>query len=102
MEIPDADALIKRCIEKIKANTECPFVLAACISLVCGRRSIELLKTGVFSEATEARGPHACFFTGAAKKKVMCEDKCKIPLLIKFKYLKPALRRVREKIPCEN
>lgn len=102
VEIPDADALIARCVETIKNNTESPFVLAACISLVCGRRSIELLKTGVFSEASEARGEYACFFTGAAKKKVMCDDKCEIPLLIKFKHLKPALRRVREKIPCEH
>lgn len=102
VEIPDADALIEKCIGKLKENTECPFILAACISLVCGRRSIEILKTGVFSEATDRRGAFACFFTGAAKKKVMCEDKCEIPLLIKFKYLKPALRRVRESIPCEN
>lgn len=102
VEIPDADALVESCFQKIKANTECPFVLAACISLVSGRRSIEILKCGAFSEATEARAPYACFFTGAAKKKVVCEDRCEIPLLIKYKYLRLALRRVREKIPCEN
>ncbi|CAN0542104.1 unnamed protein product, partial [Ectocarpus sp. 12 AP-2014] len=77
-------------------------MLAACISLVCGRRSIEILKTGEFSEGTDARGHYSCFFTGAAKKKVVCEDKCEIPLLIKYKYLKHSLRRVRENIPCEN
>ncbi|AAK14589.1 unnamed protein product [Ectocarpus sp. 4 AP-2014] len=102
VEIPDADELVERCIEKIKANTECPFVLAACISLVCGRRSIEILKTGEFSEGTDARGHYSCFFTGAAKKKVVCKDKCEIPLLIKYKYLKHSLKRVRENIPCEN
>jgi len=100
--IEDADALVERCIEKLKENTECPFILAACISLVCGRRSIEVLKTGVFSEGSEARAPYACFFSGAAKKKVVCEDKCEIPCLVKYRYLKHALRRVREKIPCEN
>lgn len=32
----------------------------------------------------------------------MCEDRCEIPLLTKFKYVKAALRRVRELIPCEG
>lgn len=102
IEIPDADALIERCAERIKDGADDPFVLAACLSLVCGRRSIEILKTGVFSEGSEGRSPYACFFTGAAKKKVMCEEKCEIPLLVKYKYLKHALRRVRERIPCEQ
>lgn len=100
--IEDADALVEKCVEKIKTNADCPFILAACISLLCGRRSIEVLKTGIFSEGTEARAPYACFFTGAAKKKVVCEDRCEIPCLVKYRYLKHALRRVREKIPCEN
>lgn len=30
----------------------------------------------------------------------MCDDCCEIPLLVKYKYFKPAVRRVREKIPC--
>lgn len=102
VDIPDADELVERCIKKIKANTECPFMLAACISLVSGRRSIEILKTGEFSEGTSAHAPYSCLFSGAAKKKVVCEDKCEVPLLVKYKYLRHALRRVREKIPCEN
>lgn len=102
VEIPDADALVERCAQRIKENTDCPFILAACLSLVCGRRSIELLKTGAFSEGSSDRSPYSCFFTGAAKKKVVCEDKCEIPLLMKYKYFKHALRRVREKIPCEH
>ena len=101
VDIPDADALLDRCIERIKENKDSVFVIAACLSLVCGRRSIELLKTGNFSEAGEPHAPYNCFFSGAAKKKVPCEDRCEIPLLIKYKYLKPALKRVREKIPCE-
>lgn len=100
--IADADAVLARCVEKIKENKDSVFVLAACLSLVCGRRSIELLKTGEFSEASEIRGPYACIFSGAAKKKKVCEDRCEIPLMIKYKYFKPALRRVREGIPCES
>lgn len=102
IEIPDADALLERCIEKIKENKDSAFVIAACLSLVCGRRSIEILKTGKFSEGSEGHAPYGCFFSGAAKKKVACEDRCEIPLLTKYKYLKTALRRVRELIPCEG
>ena len=102
IEIPDADQLVEKCVEKIKANTECPFMLAACISLVCGRRSIEILKTGDFSEGTGDHSHFSCLFSGAAKKKVVCEDKCEIPLLVKYRYLKHAMRRIRERIPCEN
>lgn len=102
VEIPDADALIERCTERLKKNEDSPFVIAACLSVVCGRRSIELLKTGVFSEGTDARSPYSCFFSGAAKKKGVSDERCEIPILIKYKYLKAALRRVREMIPCEN
>lgn len=34
IEFSDADALIERCIERIKANVDDPFMLAACLSLV--------------------------------------------------------------------
>lgn len=102
VDIPDADDLLQRCVEKIKENKDSVFVIAACLSVVCGRRSIELLKTGVFSEGSETHAPYNCFFSGAAKKKVVCDDRCEIPLLTKFKYIKAALRRVREKLPCEN
>lgn len=102
VDIPDADALLERCVNKIKENKDSVFVIAACLSVVCGRRSIELLKTGNFSEGSEARAPYNCFFSGAAKKKVVCEDRCEIPLLTKFKYLKPALKRLREQVPCEG
>ena len=96
VEIPDADELVQRCIEKIKANTECPFMLAACISLVCGRRSIEILKTGEFSEGTDARGPYSCFFTGAAKKKVVCEGQVRNPAFDQIQILE-TLAEARER-----
>ena len=102
VDIPDADDLLERCIGKIKDNNDSVFIIAACLSVVCGRRSIELLKTGKFTEGSEARAPYSCFFSGAAKKKVVCEDNSEIPLLTKYKYIKQALRRVREKIPCES
>lgn len=102
VDIPDADELLGRCVAKIKENKDSVFIIAACLSVVCGRRSIELLKTGTFSEGSEAHAPYSCFFSGAAKKKVACDDRCEIPLLTKFKYVKPALRRVREKLPCEG
>ncbi|CAM9200100.1 unnamed protein product [Pylaiella littoralis] len=101
IDIRDADALLKRCTRRIKQNSDDPFILAACLSVVSGRRSIEILKSGRFAECG-ARGPMSCLFSGAAKKKVMCDDCREIPLLIKYKYLKPAVKRVREEIPCGN
>lgn len=102
IEIDDADNLLERVKKTIKeCDTHDPFTVACCLSLVCGRRTIELLKTGIYSESS--RGSLACSFSGAAKKKKRCVlDECDIPLLIKFKYFAKGLGYVRSKIDCDG
>ena len=96
--VEDADQLLETCKNTIKALDDNPFFIAACLSVVCGRRSIELLKTGNFQrrEGNEL----SCLFSGAAKKKSMCTKLCEIPLLMKSKYVLAGLRHIREFIPC--
>jgi hypothetical protein len=100
IEIKDADRLLEKCKEVIKKLEEDPFTIAACLGIVCGRRSIEILKTGNFY--VSERGSHACNFDGAAKKKSICSDHCEIPLLMKYKYIIDAIEYVRKKIPCDT
>lgn len=96
--VEDADQLLETCKKTIKSLDDDPFFIAACLSVVCGRRSIELLKTGNFQgcEGNEL----SCLFSGAAKKKSMCTKLCEIPLLMKSKYVLVGLRHIREHIPC--
>jgi len=101
VEIDDPDDLLKRCKSIIRNLKEDPFITSAAISIVCGRRSIEILKTGKFA-ASEKRGSMACLFSGAAKKKVIHECYEDIPLLMKYKYLNRAINYIRENIPCDN
>lgn len=98
--VPDADRLLDTCKRAIKKLDDDPFFIAACLSLVCGRRSIELLKTGIFEESEG--NDYTCLFSGAAKKKTMCTRACAIPLLMKSKYVIDGLRFVRENIPCNG
>ncbi len=98
--VEDADALLERCRRVIKDLEEDPFFVAACLSVACGRRSIEILATGSF-QPVEGRD-HACLFSGAAKKKSLRSRPCEIPLLVKSKYVIAALRHVRSSVPCEG
>lgn len=98
--VEDADELVETCRKTIKELREDPFYIAACLSVVCGRRSIEILKTGNF-QGVEDRDL-TCLFSGAAKKKIMCTKSCEIPLLIKSKYVIAGLKHIRELIPCEG
>lgn len=100
IEIKDADKLLEKCKETIKNLDKDPFEIAACLGIVCGRRSIEILKTGHFYSSP--KGSHACLFDGAAKKKSICVNHCDIPLLMKHKYVISAIEYVREKIPCND
>ena len=98
--VEDADELLERCKKVIKDLDEDPFYIAACLSVVCGRRSIELLKTGNF-QGVEGNDL-CCVFSGAAKKKVICTRLCEIPLLMRSKYVIAGLKHIRDRIPCSG
>lgn len=99
--VGDADALLETCKNVIKRLEEDPFYIAACLSVVCGRRSIEILRTGNF-QGVEGRDL-ACLFSGAAKKKAMCTTRfCEIPLLMKSRHVIAGLKHIRGLIPCSG
>ncbi len=98
IEIDDADELVDFCKETIKKLEKDPFTIAACLGIVCGRRSIEILKTGAFDMSDKSS--YAITFDGAAKKKSMCSNRCDIPLLMKAKYVIPGIEYIRNQIPC--
>lgn len=94
--VNDGEALVLKCRQIAQELTEDSFVIAAAIAVLCGRRSIEILKTGSFNQSS--RGSYSCSFEGAAKKRGLVERR-NIPLLVKYKYLKPAIEHVRKKVP---
>lgn len=62
VEIEDADVLLSTIRKMIKdAETHDPYTIACCLSLACGRRTIELLKTGLFC-GSDNRGSFGCVF----------------------------------------
>lgn len=95
IDVADADALVTRCRRLVATLTEDPFLITAAIGVLCGRRSCEILCTGVFEAS--GRGPHACLFHGAAKKRSAQRGE-HIPILCKFKYLYRAVDHIRQKI----
>ena len=98
--VEDADELLEKCKKTIKGLDDDPFYIAACLSVVCGRRSIEILKSGNFKGSDD--NELCCLFSGAAKKKVICTKYCEIPLLMKSKYVIAGLKYIREYIPCSG
>jgi len=101
VEVEDCDALVSKCVKIVKHLDEDPFVTAAALSVLCGRRSIEILKTGKFSPGT--LGSYSCVFSGMAKKRhgsVLENDN--IPLLIKFKYINPCLEYIRIRVKVDG
>lgn len=96
VNVANAQALVSRCVDVVKNLSEDTFVVVAAISVLSGRRSCEIVRTGVFRASS--RGPYACSFGGAAKKR-SCEENTKpIPILCKFKYLSRAVEHIREKL----
>lgn len=95
INVRDADALLRRCRTIVTALTEDPFIITAAIGVLCGRRSCEILCTGVFEASS--RGSFACLFHGAAKKRTTHRAE-HIPLLCKFKYLSRAIDHIRAEI----
>lgn len=101
VEIEDTNALIKKCQHIVKHMDEDIFIVIAAISVICGRRSIEILKLGEFEPCPE-RGIFSCKFRGQAKKRnasveVKNEFIC-IPLLTKYEYFARCLRFIRANV----
>ncbi len=98
VEVGDCDALIEKCRNIVKKLNEDAFVTAAALGVLCGRRSIEILKIGNFSSSPI--GAYACRFSGAAKKRidVKASSGVDIPLLVKFKYVTPCLDYIRTRV----
>ena len=102
IKIEDGDELVSRCRKIIAELTENVFIIAAALAVLCGRRSIEILKVGQFKISGGNRDSYSCRFAGCAKKRGF-QDKFKvIPLLIKFKYVHRALDHVRDRICVED
>lgn len=78
VEVEDPDVLVSKCQEIVKKLEEDVFVITAAVAVLCGRRSIEILKLGEFSPGK--RGSHSCMFTGFAKKRGNNHETIEIPL----------------------
>lgn len=74
-----------------KANA---FDIAAALAVLCGRRMVEIFKTGTFE--TVARQPNTALFGGQVKSSNGSEHKYNIPLLAPLVQIKKALARLRE------
>lgn len=97
--VSDGEALVHKCRNIVQELQEDPFVISAAIAVISGRRSIEILKTGSFNQSP--RGSYSASFEGAAKKRGSVERR-NIPLLVKYKYLKPAVDHIRKCILVEG
>ena len=91
--VNDGEALVSKCRQILVELSEDPFVISAAIAVISGRRSIEILKTGSFNQSS--RGSYSASFEGAAKKRGLAERR-NIPLLVKYKYLRPAVDHIRK------
>ena len=94
--IDDADSLLRKCQKILKDLDDDVFIILAAVAVVCGRRSIELLKLGEFSPSS--KGEYSCRFKGAAKKRGQCNETIDIPLLVKYKYFERAMILIRSQI----
>jgi hypothetical protein len=99
--IEDGDKLVSKCRDIIRKLEEDVFLVAAAIAVLCGRRSIEIIKIGKFRECPR-RGCHSALFEGAAKKRGVRSKAIEIPLLVKYKYLEPAVDHVRKQLDAGN
>lgn len=105
--VRNGEDLVKKCRKIVKELNEDVFVIAAALAVLAGRRSIEILKVGTFQKC--ATSSYSTVFTGTAKKRrgdsktdcnpaSMKDQECSIPLLVKYKYLQPAIIHVRSLI----
>ena len=98
--VQDGDKLVSKCRAIVQKLSEDVFVVAAAVAVLCGRRSIEILKLGDFQECS--RSQYSSCFEGAAKKRGADSNTNHIPLLIKYKYLKPAVNHIRRLVTVEQ
>ncbi|CAM9903915.1 unnamed protein product [Phaeothamnion confervicola] len=102
--VKDCIALLKRC-KRWARDPPDPYVLAASLAVLCGRRSVEILSCGRFRRCPDHE--YACTFSGAAKQRLTLEEEedppeYRIPLLIKFDEFYRALKKLRKEIPTEG
>ena len=102
VEISECDELVRKCNRIVRdPDSHDAFIVVAACSVLCGRRSIELLKTGIFGPSRS--GQYCCEFQGAAKKRGCQPDKpTEIPILVKSKYLLRAIANFRDRIQVED
>jgi len=86
----DADEMVKKCIALIEDNKTNIFEVAVAISVLTGRRMIEVFKTGSF---TATDNPYSALFEGQAKKRT--DLTYKIPLLAPLAIIQKALNKLR-------
>ena len=99
VDVEDADTLVTSCRNIVTSLTEDPFLITAAVAVLCGRRSCEILRTGVFEPSS--RGAYACLFFGAAKKRGAQKSE-HIPIMCKFKYLDRAVLHIRQRIQASG
>ena len=100
IQVDNADDLVKYCRKIVSELTEDPFLITAAVGVLCGRRSCEILRTGVFEPSS--RGAYACLFHGAAKKRGARQRGEHIPVMCKFKYLDKAIEHARRHIDARS
>lgn len=74
----------------LAAATANPFDLACALAVVCGRRMVELFKTGVFAAA---KNQYTAMFSGQVKK--LTQETYLIPLLVPYSLFKVGLEKLR-------
>ena len=101
INVENVDKLVSNCQTIIKKMEEDIFIIIAAMGIICGRRSIEILKLGEFEPSS--KGSYSCKFSGAAKKRGKCKDlSYDIPLLIKYKYFDRCLKEIRNRLPVSD
>ena len=98
--VENGEELVRRCTRILKDLTEDVFLVVAATAVLCGRRSIEILRVGEFEQCY--RGEYSCAFSGGAKKRDIESSPCEIPLLIKCKYIKRAIDFIRERVDIKD
>lgn len=93
-----ASLLLKRAREMIEDPGSNAFDLACALSLLTGRRMIEIFKTAEFLPAPE-KDAYSCMFLGQAKKTGK-DESYHIPLHAPYEIIKSGLNRLRISKPC--
>ena len=91
-----ASELISNCKAVLKDTRANPFDTAAALALLTGRRTVEIFKTGNFTEVSE----HSVAFTGQAKKNLDESTSYEVPVLAPPELINTALERLRAAKDC--